>query len=99
MWTKSHGDGPEKCLRGQSCKSCNIIMKMMVEMCVRAQESSSEFTDKLPARIFPKMAEYLADFDIFAEKDFLNEAFIITKSVLILNRKIYLCRISVTSDT
>lgn len=46
------------------------------------------------------MAEYLADFDIFAEKDFLNEAFIITKSVLILNRKIYLCRISVMlSDT
>lgn len=72
---------------------------MMVEMCVRAQESSSEFTEKLPARIFPKMAEYLADFDILTKQDFLNKFFIKTKSVLILDRKIYLCRISVTSDT
>lgn len=38
--------------------------------------------------MFPKMAEYLADFDILTKQDFLNEAFIITKSVLIFNRKI-----------
>lgn len=45
------------------------------------------------------MAEYLADFDILTKQDFLNKFFIKTKSVLILDRKIYLCRISVTSDT